>query len=251
LLGRPTLPIWCVAGAILTIVAIVLMPDAPAQPAVDKDGKVEESISMFQFFGRYKDVTLVVLSLVLMYFCHFLIQTYMAKIIGAFETTGIEAIQGTALFIQAMVELPTMFGFAFLMKRFGIPKILIVASIFYSIKHVLILVSGSVATFYAAMVLQMVSYAALIPATVYFSNEHVAEADRNKGQAVFAASSTVAMLASSFLGGWLFQFLPTHVVIGVGVASSIAGTVLMIVAIGRTQTKSRPATGGIKVKLRR
>ena len=241
----------CVVGAILTIVAVTLMPNAPKQPAVSKDGKVEESISMFQFFGRYKDVTLVVCSLVLMYFCHFLIQNYMAKIIGTFETTGIEAIQGNALFIQAMVELPTMFGFTLLMKRFGIPKILIVASIFYSIKHVLILASGSVATFYAAMALQMVSYAAIIPATVYFANEHVAEADRNKGQAVFAASSTVAMLASSFLGGWLFQFLPTRVVVGVGAAVSIAGTVLMVIAITGSQKKARPATGGIKVKMKR
>ena len=251
MLGRPTLPIWCVIGAILTIVAIALMPDAPKQPAVDKDGKTEESISMLQFFGRYKDVTLVVCSLVLMYFCHFLIQNYMAKIIGTFATTGIEAIQGNALFIQAMVELPTMFGFAFLMRRFGIPKILTVASILYSIKHVLILLSDSVATFYAAMVLQMVSYAAIIPATVYFANEHVAEADRNKGQAVFSTSSTVGMLAASFIGGWLFQFLPTRVVVGMGVVASIAGTALMVFAIAGIQKRTRPAQGGIKLRMRR
>ena len=58
------------------------------------------------------------------------------------------------------------------------------------------------------------------------------------------------MLASSFLGGWLFQFLPTRIVLVVGVAASIAGTVLMVFAIGRTQ-KARPAAAGIKVKMKR
>ena len=104
--------------------------------------------------------------------------------------------------------------------------------------------------FYGAMVLQMVSYAALIPATVHFSNDQVAEADRNKGQAVFAASSTIAMLLSSFLGGLLFQFLDTRFVIAVGVVASIAGTALMIVGI-RDSARHTPATSGVKVRMRR
>jgi PPP family 3-phenylpropionic acid transporter len=100
-LGRTTLPVWCIAGALLTLVAILAMPDAPKAPeSADKRREdSEESISMVQFFGKYRDVTLVVLALTLMYFCHCLIQTYLAKIIGTFETQGIEAIQGRALFI--------------------------------------------------------------------------------------------------------------------------------------------------------
>lgn len=205
---------------------------------------------MVQFFGKYRDVTLVVLALTLMYFCHFLIQTYLAKIIGTFETQGIEAIQGRALFIQAMVELPTMFGFALIMKRLGIPKILCIASVVYSIKHVLIAFCGSVPMLYAAMVLQMFSYAAIIPATVYFSNEQVAEADRNKGQAVFAAASTAAMLLSSFIGGWLFQFLSVRLVVGFGAVVSIAGTALMFYGIQRC-SKKRANQGVAKVRLKK
>ena len=248
--GRSTLPIWCIAGAAITLAAILFMPDAPkAAASGDVDSPKEESISMFQFFGRYHNVTVVVLALVLMYFCHFLTQTYLAKIIATFESSGIETIQGNALFVQAMVELPTMFGFSFLMKRFGVPKILVVSSILFSVKHVVLLFASNVAMLYAAMVLQMVSYAAIIPATVYFSNDVVAEADRNKGQAAFTASSTVAMLLSSFLGGFLFQYLDTHLVVGLGVMASIAGTVLMIIGIGRT-SKSTPATG-VRVKMSR
>lgn len=243
-IGRNTLPIWVVAMAIFTIVCVLLMPDAPADSAKDKDADKEQSISMLQFFSKYKKVLVVVTSLALMYFCHFLVQNYMAKIIGTFTDTGIEEIQGNALFIQAMVELPTMFGFMFLMKKFGIPKIMAVASIFYSIKHVLILLCGSVPMFYASMVLQMLSFAAITPASVYLANDMVNEADRNKGQAVFAIASTVAGLVASFIGGWMFQFLDVKVVITVGVIASIAGTVLMVFS---TRSMTKPASAKVRM----
>lgn len=233
-IGRNTLPIWVVAMAVFTIVVIQFMPNPPKQEQGTEKDQQEQSISMLQFFGKYKKVTIVVGALVLMFFCHFLIQNYMAKIIGTFTSTGIEEVQGNALFIQAMVELPTMFGFSFLMRKFGIPKILAVASVIYSIKHVIILLCGSVPMFYGAMVLQMLSYAAIIPATVYFSNDMVNEADRNKGQAVFATASTVGGLIASFIGGWMFQLLDVKLVITVGVVASVAGTALMLFGLRGT-----------------
>lgn len=242
--GRNTLPIWVFATAVFTIVVIQLMPNPPRDEHVGTRKQKEQSIPLMQFFSKYKKVTVVVGSLILMYFCHFLIQNYMAKIIGTFTSTGIEEIQGNALFIQAMVELPTMFGFTFLMKRFGIPKILCIASIFYSIKHVLILFCGSVPMFYGAMVLQMVSYAALVPAIVYLANDMVNEADQNKGQAIFGISATIGGLIASFIGGWMFQFLDVRFVIAVGVIASIAGTVLMLLSM---RGASKPATARVRM----
>ncbi|MDO4806579.1 MAG: MFS transporter [Coriobacteriales bacterium] len=240
--GRNTLPLWIIAAAILTLVAVQFMPAAPKQSDEAAPEDKEESISILQFFGKYKSVTVVVVSLVLMYYCHFLLQNFMAKIIGTFATSGVEQIQGNALFIQAMVELPTMFGFALLMKRFDIPKILVVASVFYSIKHVIVLLCGSVPMFYAAMVLQMVSYAALVPAVVYYSNQQIGEADKNKGQAVFSTTASVGALLASFVGGWMFQFLDVRLVVAVGVASSIAGTVLMFLGTRGAKKAGRTAT---------
>jgi PPP family 3-phenylpropionic acid transporter len=119
-----------------------------------------------------------------------------------------------------------------------------VATIFYSIKHVLVLFCGSVPMFYGTMVLQMLSYAAIIPATVYLANEMVNEADLNKGQAVLATASTVGGLVASFIGGWMFQFLDVKLVITVGVISSIAGTILMIMSL---RGSGRPATARVRM----
>ena len=233
-MGRTSLPVWCIVSAVFTLVAVMLMPDAPKDMAGNnKHENVEKPISIFQFFSRYKDVTLVVLALVLMYFCHYLIQTYMAKIIGTFATSDVEGIQGTALFIQAMSELPTMFGFSLLMRKFGVPKIIVAASVFFTVKHAIVLFTSNAFMLYGAMVLQMVSFAAIFTGTVYLANDYVGEADRNKGQAVFAASGAVGMLLSSFLGGWLFQFLEVRPVLVVGVVVSACGTLLTLYGMRR------------------
>lgn len=231
--GTKTLPIWAIVGAAFTFAAINLMPNAPKELAKEDapHKQDDDSITILQFFGKYRNITLVVLSLVLMYFCHFIINNYMAKVIGMFVETGIEEIQGNALFIAAMLELPLMFSFSLILKRVSINKILIFAAVVYSIKHVLTAVSVNVPMFYFAMALQMFSYAALVPAAVYFANEHVDEADRNKGQAVFAAASSVGGLLASFLGGWLFTFAPVRFVLILGAVSSCCGTALLIVTI--------------------
>ena len=238
-LGTKTLPLWIIGGAILTFLAVNLMPNAPKELAsADEQPKEQgESISILQFFSKYRDLTFVVIALTLMYFCHFIINNYMAKVIGMFVTTNVETVQGNAMFIAAMLELPIMFGFSIILNKLGVNRILIIASIIYSIKHVITFMTVNVPMFYGAMALQMLSYAALVPAVVYFANEHVAEEDRNKGQAVFATASSVGGLLASFLGGWLFTLMPVRAVLGIGAASSVAGTLLMIASLKRIQAK--------------
>lgn len=245
-LGSDALPLWVVVGSILTIVCTLLMPVAPKLARSDQGAAHEQPISLATFFVTYRRVVIVSLSLALLFFCHFLVCNYMAKVIALFSATDIETIQGNAFFIQAMAELPTMMMFALLMKRFGLPRILVAASVVYSIKHLIILFCGSVPVFYGAMVLQIASYAAIVPATVYLSNAWVAEMDQNKGQAVFAATQTVGSLVASFVGGWLFQYLSVRTVLAVGVAASVCGTLLMV-AVMRGTTASEGGADHVRV----
>lgn len=238
-LGRNTLPIWIILGAILTGVAINLMPDAPKELATTDDEPAEpkgESISVLQFFSKYPSTTIVCLSLVLLYFCHNVFQTYCGAVLAEFvPAADVERVQGNAFFIQAMVELPTMFGFALILKRFKVNQIMAASAVFYSLKHVILAMANSVPMFYAGMVLQMLSYAAITPAVVYFANEQVNEEDRNKSQAVFMTANSVGGLLASFVGGWLFQLLSVRMGLTVGVIASVIGTVLMVMGT-RKQT---------------
>ena len=237
--GRDTLPLWVIFGALFTLVAVNLMPDAPdeSQAAGQGEGRdvvTEKPISVLRFFSTYPTSTLVVLSLVLLYFCHYIFQTYCGAVLGEFvPAERVESVQGMSFFVQAMVELPTMFGFSLIMRRLSVNRILTLSAIVYSIKHVILAMATSVPMFYGSMVLQMFSYATLTPAVVYLANDLVAEEDRNKGQAVFATASSVGGLLASFVGGWLFQLLSVRAGLLVGVSASVVGTALMVIGIGR------------------
>lgn len=232
---RNTLPFWVIAGAALTLVAINLMPDPPRIATMDDDAPAEpqgEPISVLQFFSKYPATITVLLALVLLYFCHNLFNTYLGAVLGDIMKGSTDAeiakVQGNALFIQAMVELPTMFGFALIMKRMSIANIMAVSSVFYSLKHLVLLVASNIPLFYLGMVLQMLSYAAITPAIVYYANDQVAEEDRNKGQAVFMTANSVGGLIASFVGGWLFQLAGVRIGLTIGVVASCIGTALMV-----------------------
>ncbi len=238
LAGRTIFPIYIIVFAIATLLLIQIMPSAP-KIEDEETGQVQESLSYGAFFSKYKKIIIPVVAMVLIYFAHMILNTYIAKVIGniigpeAAATEGaVEGFQGTALFIQAMCELPTMFAFGFILKKFSINKLMCIAVVFYSIKHILVAFCPNMYVFYFIMVLQMFSYAILVPGGVYLANEIVAPEDRNKGQAVVGVTATVGSLLASLIGGQLFTFMPVSTVMILGAAITVAGTVLMFIGVG-------------------
>lgn len=248
IMGRTILPWYVVAFAALSFVLVNLMPTPSAEAeaaaaASDATKEAPKDLSYGAFFSKYGKAMIVAVAMILMYFCHMMIQTYMAKVIGnimgdaANATGAVESVQGNALFIAAIVELPTMFLFSKIIEKISIHKVMIFASIIWSVKHVLTWLCPNVIVLYMIMVLQMLSYAALVPALVYFANESVEAQDRNKSQAIFAATATVGTLLASLIGGQLFQFMSVSAVLFIAVIASCAGTVLMFIGIKAVESK--------------
>ena len=246
MMGKTIMPWYIAVFAVLSFLLLQLMP-TPSKTA-EAEGEAEQKtetsgLSYGDFFRKYSRILYIVLSMVLLYFCHMLINVYIAKVIGnimgdaASQPGAVESVQGTALFIAAMVELPTMFGFSKLLEKFSVSKLMIFASIAYSIKHVLTWLCPSVPVFYAVMVIQMFGYAVLVPAAVYFAAQNVAEEDRNKGQAVMGITMTVGSLLASALGGQLFQMMSVSNVLMIGAAASCIGTLLMIIGVRQLEAK--------------
>ena len=238
LAGRTIIPIYMIVFAVATLLLMQIMPVAPKIESGDTS-EVQESLSYGAFFSKYKKIIIPALSMVLIYFAHMMFNTYIAKVIAniigpdaAAVEGAVEGYQGTALFIQAMCELPTMFAFGLILKKFSINKLMCIATVFYSFKHILVAFCPNMYVFYFIMVLQMLSYAILLPGGVYLANEIVSAEDRNKGQAVIAAASTVGGLLASLIGGQLFTFMSVTAVMILGAAITVLGTVLMFVGVG-------------------
>ena len=236
----PALLPWFYIGlGSLALVAVLTLPNpsplAEADAAHAQDEQAGHSLSYPEFFRKYRVLAIAFCGMVLIYFCHMIINNFMINVVAAIVgADGASGYQGTAVFIQAMVELPTMFLFAQIMRKFSIDRLMAFAAVMYTVKHLTVLASvatGSIALYYAAMVMQMVSYAVLVPGPVYFANEVCDKHDLNKGQSTMALSTTIGGLFASFVGGLLFDAMPVAGVLTVGAAASAIGTVLVVLAM--------------------
>lgn len=222
------LPIWLLIMAVLDVIVIATL-QVPEDEEETKEVKEESKVSYTAFFKKYSNIMLVVLALILLFFTHMLINNYMINIVEAIG--GDAGSQGTATFIQALVELPPMFAFVYLLKKFRIDTLMIVAAISWAIKDILILVAPNMTVYYFAMILQMFSYAIVVPASVYFADQYIDSEDRNQGQTIMGAAGTIGGLLASFIGGILLSVLSVRATLYVGMAVAVLGAILMVVGV--------------------
>lgn len=230
------LPMWLLVSAIITIVIVWTLEVPSDIDEVEEElvNKEETKISYVAFFKKYSSVLIVVLALICLFFTHMLINNYMLNIVEAIG--GDAGSQGTATFIQAMVELPTMFGFALILKKFDVKVLMIFSAVCWAIKDLMIVLAPNITIYYIAMVIQMFSYAVIIPASVYLADEYVDSEDRNQGQAIMSAAGTIGGLFASFIGGILLSVLSVKATLYVGMAVAVLGVVLMVVGINKLKS---------------
>lgn len=221
------LPLIYASMALFTLIMVQTLETPEAETSTDspKAGKINYG----QFFRKYSHILPVLAGMVMIYTCHMLINNFMIHVIT--NVGGDSSNQGTALFIQAMSELPPMFLFAKIMKKKDVDSIMALAGICFTVKHLLVWLAPDIRMLYLSMAVQMLGYALLIPSSVYFANKHFDEQDRNQGQAVTAWTTTIGGIIASLLGGVLMDHLAVSTVLLIGFLISLAGTLLMVKGI--------------------
>lgn len=233
------LPIWLIVMAIFTIVFVMTLQVPADEEEIKEENGVQEKVSYVTFFKKYSNILIVIVAMILLFFTHMLINNYMINIVE--DIGGDAGSQGTATFIQAMVELPPMFGFAFLLKKFRIDSLMVFSAIAWTVKDILILIAPNMTIYYLAMTLQMLSYAIIIPASVYFADAYIDEKDRNQGQAIMSAAGTIGGLFASFIGGFLLSILSVRATLYVGIAVAIIGSILMVIGVNNLRKQTNNA----------
>ncbi len=189
------------------------------------EAKEEKSkITLLQFLTKYKTLTIVLTGYMLVYTTHSIINNFYIQVVQ--NVHGTSANMGIAVFIAAIVELPAMFGFEKLAKRFRIESLLKISLVFYLAKHVVTFFAFNVWGIYLAAFLQIGAYALFTPAIVYYVNQVVSEYDILMGQTVNTMFITMAGIIGSLFGGVLMDMLSVHLVLGIGVALSLIGLLL-------------------------
>ncbi|HJE51113.1 MAG TPA: MFS transporter [Tessaracoccus flavescens] len=137
---------------------------------------------------------------------------------------------GTAVMIGALVELPTMALWSWIITKRSSGFMLKLAAIFFAAKSLVTWMAGSVGALYGAQTLQLLAFAVLVPASIYYVNQLMPPGDRVKGQAYMTMTNTLGTVVGSISGGILLDVagVPTMLLVGTVVAA--VGAILTLIS---------------------
>lgn len=185
-------------------------------------------MNLFSFINKYPTFSLMLVSVFFMYLSHNMIGVYFLQLIQSLE--GNSGHLGTALAIQAIVEIPMLFGFSYIMKKVKISSLMVISSFGYVAKALMYAISKNVTMVYFAQTFQIFSFAILVAASVYYTGRMVSKEEQNRGQSLMASMLPAGMVAGSLIGGWMIEKwgMPTILVFNVVVA--VIGLIIGVLA---------------------
>lgn len=194
-----TLPFGAVC-CLLLLTALALWPPAPralpvsaAMTATQKGG----------LFARYPRFAVFVAGSLLSMVAYCMCTSFLVRIV---ENLGGGSTQlGTAIFITALCEIPTIFLSTRLRKRFGSGRLMRFTAVMLALKLILVALSGSMGFLYAAMAMQLFSYSLFVPVSVFYADGRMGPGDKARGQAVMTLVQTLGNAGGALLGGVLLD----------------------------------------------
>ena len=162
---------------------------------------------------------------VLLFISHILLNNFTLQIIRT--KGGGSSEMGVAMAIAALSELPTMLLFSFLLKRKGSWFWMRLTGFFFILKALGSCLCTGVESFYAVQLIQMLAWAVIAVASVYYINAVMEPEDAVKGQALYTMAYTLGSVLGALLGGRIIDALGVDAMLLFGTGSAIAGTAIV------------------------
>ena len=216
--GINTIPFVSVVIYVLLGVSLLCFPFRKSFVSVSDASKIG-------FLKKYPRYLIILAAAVCLYSSHVLIANFTYQII---LTKGGDSVSlGIAYAIAAISELPMMFCFSRLMKRISAGKCLVVSGFAFLVKCVSTMLVGNPAGFYFIQTLQMLAYAGITVASVYYIDGIMEPEDAVKGQAFFTMTNMIGSVFASALGGWFLDKSGVTLLLSAASVFAGAGTILM------------------------
>lgn len=215
--------LWLYLGMnALMLVSLLLfrLPKADASAPRPKPTPTPLLLKRYWFFA------LMLVGLTLVFVGHQIINNFLIFIVE--ERGGGVAERGTAVSLSALVEIPMMILFVFIARKIRIETLIRFAGVCFTVKIALLLPNWGMTGVYISSLVQMLGYAIMIPASSYYVNALMEDADQIKGQALLTGAITASGVIASLVGGVLIDSLGAQGTLFVGTLLSGVGSVLFL-----------------------
>ena len=234
LYNSDVLPIFYIVVT-LAFWAFIIRFKAPKVVSEEKEKEEKpQQLSVLQFVRKYGRVMVVVLGIVLVYFDHAIITNFFAQVIE--HVGGSQKDMGNTLFLASIVEIPMMLLFSRLCKKIDGGYLLVIAAVFFTIKHIITYYADSVTMIYVAEALQIFAYALFIPSSVYYVSRLISHHDITKGQAMMTGAMALSSVFASLLGGILLDTIGADHMLLVGAIVSFIGTIIVFFSVQKVDS---------------
>lgn len=199
----------------------------------------EEDINLLQFIKRNKLFLVVNVGVAGIFFSNAIFNSFMLQIVENVGGNGED--MGRILSIMAFLEIPPMFLFAKVNKKFSCKTLLQFGAVCFTLKILFAYLAKSVAMVYFAQLFQLGAFGIFLPAMVSFIDEIMDKGEAVKGQALYTIVTTVASIFSSLVGGMILDIRGATAMLLVSTVITAVGALIFICVIGKVKSKKTTA----------
>ena len=208
----------------------------PQSAVQNTEVQQNERINLLDFLRGNKVFAWMQLGVAAVYFHNSILNNYMLQIVEG--VGGNSEDMGRIFSVMAFLEIPALFFFDKIHKRFSCQVMLKVASVCFVLKILLVYLAQDIVLIYAAHFLQPLSLALFLPAMVAFINEIMRKGEAVKGQALYTMMITISSIISSVAGGFLLDTAGAKFMLLTATTVTAVGAAAVILLIGRIGKRS-------------
>lgn len=231
-------------GMLILLLFSLLMTDKLYKSAISintidsnikKVAQGRETISLKAFVTRNKIFLIFTIGIVLVFFQNSVFNTYLMQIITAVGGTSSQ--MGRLFSFMALLELPGLFFFSQIRKRFSCQFLLKVASVAFVFKVLLTYMAPTVGFIYLAFLFQLISFPIFLSASVYLVDEVMEKGEAVKGQSFITGMITLSNVFASLLGGVILDLSGAPLLLLISTILAVIGTGIVFFTVGRIKPK--------------
>ena len=225
-----------VAGAVCAVgflTAVVWYHFAGESGLASADRDMETEAVQGSFLKKYPKFGLFLLAATVLCISHNLPSNFMYQIM--LEKNGTAEQQGIATAICALVELPVMFGFPWLLRRLKCDRWVRIGAVCMVLKGLLIYFADSPGGVYLAQMTQMLGYGTYVMSSVNYAELVVEKGESVRAQSYLGATTTVGSLIASSTGGLICQYFGVQTMVLVCIVTALIGGVTIALIAQKTE----------------
>ena len=210
--------------------------DAVATSGETVEPEKYEEISMSMFVKRNKLFIVLNVFIMILFFQNTITNNFMYQIVTGVGGTSED--MGRIFGVMAALEIPGLFFFNNIHKKFSCSTLLKFAAAAFVGKVLTLYLANSVFMVYAAHFFQLFSFSIFLAGIVQFINEIMERGEAVRGQAVYTTAITIGGVFANIAGGIILDVSGPKVMLFVSTILTVIGAAGVFLLIGKIDKKS-------------